>query len=67
MNNRQWAVWTSDGDNSIHEGPSLARIAKEIERTGLNILAAVEMSALVTPDKSGVPIRVTVASNRGSS
>ncbi len=64
---KQWAIWTTDGQSEIHTGMSLARIARQIEGTGLGILAAVEVNVLVRPDGSGAPIRAMIAANRGSS
>jgi hypothetical protein len=64
--NRQWAIWTSDGSQAVHQGPALARIAGRIEESGLAILAAVELSVLARPE-GGAPIRVMVAANRGNS
>ena len=61
---REWVVWTSDGEHTLHTSTSLARLVRQIERAGLNILAAVDRSAVVIPDAAG-PIKVMVAQNRG--
>jgi len=63
---REWCVWTSDGAHAVHAGSSLATIASQVERPGLHILAAVELSVLARPE-GGAPIRVVVAKNRGPS
>lgn len=64
----QFAIWTTpDNQCSTHQGESLSKLVRQIERqSAIRVLAAIETRHLVKPDPAGPAFLAMVVRNGGS-